>query len=204
MGVIKMNKGTIKIQTGAINWDSLDTFPINRLYWSEKTDITAEAKICYDTSFLYVQLSARETHIRAEESGPLGLPCEDSCLEFFLSPEPEDKRYLNFEINPNGCIYSGIATSIDNLLRLVPENQNLFHPQTERTKNGWTATLQIPFSYLRMFFPNFEATPGKRVLANFYKCGDKTVLPHFLSWNELTSPVPNFHRPCDFGELYFE
>lgn len=199
-----MNKGKIVRQTGNISWDKLDVFPVNRIYWTEKTDISAEARICYDAAFLYVQLSANEKHIRVEESGPLGLPCEDSCLEFFLSPEPNDKRYLNFEINPNGCIYSGIATSINDLLRLIPENQNLFHPQIKQTSNGWRASFQIPFSYIKMFFPNFEAVSGKRVLANFYKCGDKTVTPHFLSWNELSSPVPDFHRRCDFGELYFE
>lgn len=86
MEVIKMHKGTIKIQTGAINWDSLDTFPINRLYWSEKTDITAEAKICYDTSFLYVQLSARETHIRAEQAALWGFPARIAVWNFSCHP----------------------------------------------------------------------------------------------------------------------
>ena len=199
-----MNKGKIVRQADTIHWDTLERFPVNRLYWTRETDISAEARICYDSTALYVQLSAVEKHIRAEESGPLGLPCEDSCLEFFLAPELDDKRYLNFEINPNGCIYSGIATSIKDLLRLIPENQDLFHPRTERTQTGWMATFQIPFSYLKMFFPDFEAIPGKRVLANFYKCGDKTDTPHFLSWNELTSSVPDFHRLCDFGILYFE
>ena len=39
------------------------------------------------------------------------------------------------------------------------------------------------------------------VRANFYKCGDKTAHPHFLSWNPVVSSKPDFHRPECFGEL---
>ena len=35
----------------------------------------------------------------------------------------------------------------------------------------------------------------------FYKCGDKTAHPHFLSWNPVGTPAPDFHRPDFFGEL---
>ena len=39
--------------------------------------------------------------------------------------------------------------------------------------------------------------------ANFYKCGDKTLQPHFLSWSPIHSEKPDFHRPEDFGIINF-
>ena len=41
-----------------------------------------------------------------------------------------------------------------------------------------------------------------RIRANFYKCGDKTAHPHFLSWSPVSTEKPDFHRPEFFGELY--
>lgn len=199
-----MNTGKIVKYTEGMNWDSIIPFSINRIYWSEPTEICAEARICYDEDAIYVRLTAQEREIRAEEKGPSGMPCEDSCLEFFLAPDPEDSRYLNFEFNPNACMYLGIATGIQDLIRLLPENAKLFQPCVEMMETGWSITYQIPNYFIRFFFPKFEAVSGRKVRANFYKCGDKTRIPHFLSWNELTSPAPDFHRSCDFGELFFE
>jgi hypothetical protein len=41
-------------------------------------------------------------------------------------------------------------------------------------------------------------------MANFYKCGDETPEPHFLSWNPIDLPKPNFHVPQFFGQLELE
>ncbi|MBR5570284.1 MAG: hypothetical protein IKW10_05250 [Oscillospiraceae bacterium] len=41
--------------------------------------------------------------------------------------------------------------------------------------------------------------PDVGIRANCYKCGDLTPKPHYLSWNPVTSPNPDFHRPQDFG-----
>ena len=40
--------------------------------------------------------------------------------------------------------------------------------------------------------------------ANFYKCGDRLKQQHYLSWNPIDLPRPNFHCPEFFGELTFE
>lgn len=36
---------------------------------------------------------------------------------------------------------------------------------------------------------------------NFYKCGDLTAEPHYLSWSPIAFERPNFHLPEFFGEL---
>ncbi len=48
-----------------------------------------------------------------------------------------------------------------------------------------------------------DSLEGKRIPANFYKCGDKLRTPHFLSWNKIEIEKPDFHRPDFFGELHF-
>ncbi|MDE6269894.1 MAG: hypothetical protein K2M12_03440, partial [Muribaculaceae bacterium] len=45
---------------------------------------------------------------------------------------------------------------------------------------------------------------GKQLRANFYKCGDLLSTPHFLSWNRVDTPHPDFHRPEYFGAIKFD
>ena len=54
------------------------------------------------------------------------------------------------------------------------------------------------------FHSQIATLDGARMTANFYKCGDKLQTPHFLSWNRIDLPSPNFHRPDFFGTLEFE
>ncbi|MBF1073685.1 MAG: hypothetical protein HXL32_03115, partial [Prevotellaceae bacterium] len=65
----------------------------------------------------------------------------------------------------------------------------------------WELALIIPVS--AFFCHHIQSLSGRTVRANFYKCGDKTLNPHFLSWNAINSPSPDFHRPDCFGELTF-
>ena len=44
---------------------------------------------------------------------------------------------------------------------------------------------------------------GRTMRANFYKCGDLLPRPHFLSWNAISLPRPDFHCPEFFGTLRF-
>lgn len=187
-----------------LDWAQIPSVQIDHLLWSPPVDITATAQICYDDQALYLHLSATEAHIRAEHTGLLDQPCEDSCLEFFFSPCDGDNRYFNFEFNPNCCMYLGIGTGVEDLVRLIPGEQTLFHPKAARTADGWEITYQIPFSFIKRFFPEFSPSSGKTMRANFFKCGDLTVQEHYLSWNKVTSETPAFHRTCDFGMLEFE
>ena len=188
----------------ALDWSKLPVLPIDNLCWTPQIDISAQAQICYDADALYVRLSAREAAIRAEHTGPLGMPCEDSCLEFFFSPIPGDSRYLNIEFNPNGCFYLGIGSCIQDLVRLLPDSGNPFQAEPRRIDGGWEIVYRVPTAFVRRFFPDYAPVSGGTIRANFYKCGDLTPQEHYLSWNPMTCDTPAFHRPCDFGLLTFE
>ena len=183
------------------NWDSLPILSLDHILWEADCGIRAKAQICRDVSALYVHLSAAESSIRAEYTALLSPVHEDSCLEFFFMPE-EENRYMNFEVNPNGCLHIGFGKSRKERITVVCRDaDSLFHLKTAITEDGWEVFYQIPFSFLQLFYPFFR--PEGCLNANFYKCGDKTPEPHFLSWNPVTSSTPDFHRPCDFGKLVF-
>ena len=197
-----MRTYTISPVKNAIDWTSVPTLPIDVQLWGTQTDITAQAQLCYDQDALHIRLQATEAHIRAEENGPLGAPCRDSCLEFFFCPMEGDRRYFNIEFSPTGCFYLGFGTDRYDLVRLIPEG-TLFTPQILRTETGWEISYSIPFSFIRRFFPDFSAEPGKGIRANFYKCGDLTVNEHYLCWNPITQEKPDYHLSQFFAPLYF-
>ena len=64
---------------------------------------------------------------------------------------------------------------------------------------SWDIAMGIPFSLIGMDGKDLPKTAR----ANFFKCADKAAHPHFLSWNPIDVPSPDFHRPDFFGELIF-
>lgn len=182
-------------------WAKIPIIPIDNHLERPLVDISATAQVCYDDETLYVRLAAKEKYIRAEQTGPLDMPCEDSCLEFFFCPMEGDMRYFNIEFNPNCCVYLGLGSCLQDLVRLIPAWENVLCPQTAKTSDGWEITYQVPTSFIRRFFPDFKLEAGKVIRANFYKCGDMTVQNHELCWNRLAEGEHDFHRSCDFGVL---
>ena len=98
-----MKNYTISRCVGAPDWNTIPALAIDHAHLDPDTGIRAFAQIAWDPEALHVRLHAEETQIRAEETGPLGMPCEDSCLEFFFCPMEADLRDLNLEFNPHGC-----------------------------------------------------------------------------------------------------
>ena len=200
-----MKTYTMKKTQGAPNWADHQILPIDTLLWTDSIDVTAQAQVCYDDEKFYLRLEATEPNIRMvnQETDLLAEVCEDSCLEFFLQPT-DRVDYFNFEINPNRAIYLGFGPNLPNNIRqIVPEVQALLDIQTAFTEGGWYVTYQVPFAFIRRFFPDFQPTKGTKVRANFYKCGDETAKMHFLAWNPVAQETPAFHVPKFFGELIF-
>ncbi len=204
-----MKEAVIKRVNGTVDWEQIPCIDINEPLRGKATEVKAHAQICYDDNALYLRLTAFEKYIRAEENGPLGMPCEDSCLEFFFSPNEGDWRYLNLEFNPNCCLYIGMGSGPHDLVRFVFEDESVpgvsFCPKVEYTEDGWNITYQMPYSFIRRYFPDFKAFSGKNMRANFYKCADLGETPHHLQWNPITrTGVSVFHTPQEFGTLHFE
>ena len=118
-----MKEYVVKRVSGKPSWADVEPLKIEVRYANTKDDVSAEAKVCYDESGIYVHLSTNEPHSPAKGKDFLCEPCLDSCLEFFFSPLEDDERYMNLEFNPNGIYYFGIGTSIKTLVRLTEQKR---------------------------------------------------------------------------------
>ncbi len=185
-----------------IDWDSLETMPIDKVLWTEDYGIRAQGQLCYDNKNLYVHLSAVEKDIRAENTEPLSPVYQDSCLEFFFKMD-DSENYFNFEINPNGCLCIQFGPQKTDRIDIVRDDAvDYFGIQADRTSNGWEVFYKIPLSFIQLFYPDYRFKGELK--ANLYKCGNNTVHKHYLAWNRIDLEKPNFHCPEFFGTLHFE
>ena len=182
-------------------WDSIPGFAINNVLWTEDYGISAGGQLCYDEENLYVHLQAAEKEIRAQNTAPLSPVWEDSCLEFFFMIDGADK-YFNFETNPNGCLCLQFGPNRSDRINLIRQDDpGYFDIRTHITEDGWEIYYKIPLRFIQLFYSDYRFEGI--LLANLYKCGDKTVHPHYLSWSGIDLESPNFHCPEYFGRMQF-
>lgn len=165
--------------------------------------------IAYGEQEIYIKYYIREAHVKAEKNRTNEMVCEDSCVEFFVSPE-EDGIYYNFEFNPIGTALMGSGHGrhdsartdpavVDGIRRLTTMGHE---PFTEISGDiNWSLTVAIPLT--TFFRHKVDNLAGKSFRANFYKCGDKLSNPHFVTWNPVGTEKPDYHRPEYFGMLNF-
>ncbi len=185
------------------DWNEIAAVELHHQPWLTPNAVEAKAQLCHDGEKLYVRMTAKEEKIRAELTDVLSQVCNDSCLEFFFAPCADDACYFNFEVNPLGTLYLGFGAARNTRVRqIVKDTQGLFAFKPFRTEDGWGMEYEIPASYIQLYRPAFKLEG--EAACNFYKCGDKTEVPHYLAWSSLTSEKPDYHRRWDFGTLIFE
>ena len=76
-------------------------------------------------------------------------------------------------------------------------------PFQEKSGNfEWEMMIRVPVESFA--FDNIKSLNGLKATANFYKCGDDTTIPHFVTWNPVGTENPDYHRPEFFGKVLFE
>jgi len=115
---------------------------------------------------------------------------------------------MNFETNCIGAMVASRRLGRDEDVQLLtPEEMALikrtctYPREAIQEKDGlfeWQVALEIP---LKLIFRSKAPVFPQPLRVNFYKCGDKTKKPHFLSWNPIPLPSPDFHCPAYFGEI---
>ena len=155
---------------------------------------------------LVVDFRVSGLDLRAENKEDNGRQWEDSCVEVFIQ-DPSSPVYYNFEINALGRILACCGASREGRTHRPEEEMEAIArfasvKKLEEPKEGlqnWRVCIIIPFELIGIDPENVPAS----IRANFYKCGDKTAHPHFVSWSPIDLPAPDFHRPDFFGELRF-
>lgn len=201
-----MKQYTVTWVEGSPDWSSIPAISMDYTYETTPEGIRGYGQVCYGADALLVHLWAENTQLRNEEEGLLASPCNDSCLEFFFCPMEGDKRYFNIEYNMGKCKFLGMGSCIQDLVRFVPaeDEDDLFEPEALRTEDGWEIFYRIPYEFIRRFFPEFRAEPGKVIRANCYHCASLGEPPFYLSWSPIVGLPFKFHRPECFGTMTFE
>ncbi|MDA0660674.1 MAG: carbohydrate-binding family 9-like protein [Planctomycetota bacterium] len=205
------------------NWDNARwrDVPCAELtrYMGKKPDHfpRTQVKLQYDDEALYVIFRVEDRYVRAIAVNNNDAVCTDSCVEFFFSPVSDiAKGYYNLEMNCGGTMLfhcqtasqvnqTPIRTEDIAKIQVVPSLPKRVEPElTEPTT--WTVEYRLPFAAFVHYFPEPIVLPAPGAIwhANFYKIGDHTSHPHWLTWAHVDVPQPDFHRPEFFGKLQFE
>jgi hypothetical protein len=192
-----LDKQNEKLVIDTINWEEYNYKP------------GVSFAIAYSDNEIFLKYYITENYFKAEKTETNQMVCEDSCVEFFVSPG-EDGIYYNLEFNAIGTCLLGSGTGrgnsrradplmISGIRRLTSAGQKPIGEQ--EGKFEWTITVAIPFG--TFFNHEVKSLKGKTFRANFYKCGDKLKVPHYVTWNPIGTEKPDYHRPEYFGELRF-
>lgn len=183
---------------------------IDVLNWKDynyKPDVSLS--IAYSDDELLMKYYVTENFFKAEKTESNQMVCEDSCVEFFVSPT-NDGLYYNLEFNGIGTCLLGTGTGRADSTRANPEIilkirrlTSLGDKPIKETEghHSWTITIAIPFEVF--FHHKIEDLKGKTFRANFYKCGDMLKIPHYVTWNPVGTENPDYHQPKYFGSLKF-
>lgn len=184
--------------------------PIETINWKEYNyKPEAAFAIAYTDKEILLKYYITEEYFKAEKDETNQNVFEDSCVEFFVSPE-DDGIYYNFEFNGIGTCLMGSGTGRENSARADANVISNIRRQTSvgispvKERKGtfsWDITIAIPFE--AFFHHKVGSLKRKSFRANFYKCGDMLAVPHYLTWNPVEAEKPDFHQPGYFGVVKF-
>ncbi|MBQ0077303.1 MAG: hypothetical protein KBS55_01535 [Bacteroidales bacterium] len=202
-----MKQTTLPLVGSFADIQKFSTIAIDCVPWKEEYPYKPEvsAALAHTDKAILVRFSVRQNALRAVCTEANGHVWEDDCVEFFVKA-PGSPFYCNFETNCLGVGLSAIRRSREDFKHfdaakhaLVLRRSSLPAEPVDKTGDcAWTLELEVPFAVLDC--PEKPET----LLANFYKCGDGTATPHFVSWNPIGTAKPDFHCPEYFGELKLE
>ncbi|MBP6231182.1 MAG: hypothetical protein KA397_05970 [Paludibacteraceae bacterium] len=184
---------TNEIHISCLNWEAEFPYLPN-----------CRVHIGWNVTGLFLQFTIQEQQTLATHTSLHGTVCEDSCVEFFVSFD-NLQSFFNFEFNAVGsmhvahraCDGSYKHTLSDADLGRITVQSSLPLRHTVNIHNSdWTLNAHLPASLFNN--PNWNK---QEIWGNFYKCGNKLDVPHYVSWKAIEYEKPNFHLPQFFGKL---
>jgi hypothetical protein len=174
-----------------------------------------QAKMMYDNENLYVIFLVKDRFVRCITKDFNGPVWEDSCVEFFFSPDNNfPERYFNLEINCGGTplmhynTIAGKETTIldpDQIARIEIAHSlpQIVDPEINNQVT-WSVEYRIPVKMFEKYSQVTYPKPGVEWRANFYKIAENNSNPHFITWSVVINDQPNFHLPQYFGLVKFQ
>jgi hypothetical protein len=181
---------------GCVNWTKYPYKP------------NVQFRIAHNGQEIFLYYLVDECDIKAICRSDNGKVWEDSCVEFFVAFPPY-QTYMNIECNCIGRIHAALRTNRENIIAStinfagrIKRWASLGNKTILNASGEWEVAMVIPVEIFGM--QQIDSFDGVEARANFYKCGDKLITPHYLSWHPIDTPKPNFHVPQFFGEIEFE
>ena len=174
--------------------------------WSEGGELPrASFALAYGNEDIYLKYYVTEHTLKAEYSKFNDPVFKDSCVEFFIAFNG-DEKYYNLEFNCTGTSRvqygqhkTGRTFLPASLLKTIKHQTRV---KTSAEGNiDWELTLCIPKKVFK-YHPALLLEKSK-ARVNFYKCGDGLPQPHFLCWNKIEAQKPEFHLSRFFKEIIF-
>ena len=174
---------------------------IDTLNWVEQYPAAPETTftLAHTDEMLYVRFEVKGEVPLATKTEDLQLVNEDACVEIFIG-DADNTHYWNFEFNPAGvCNASHRKERKVDVVRLNAEQlQSIKRFPVQLCAAHWSLLVGIPLELIE-----FDLAHEHARRANLYKCGDKTAMKHYASWNPIEAEAPAFHLPEFFGEIQF-
>ena len=174
---------------------------IDMLNWSELYPDAPETRftLAHTDKMLYVRFEVKGEVPLSTKTNDLELVNEDACVEIFIG-DKDNTHYWNFEFNPAGvCNASHRKERKVDVVRLNSEQlASIQRYGQQLCAAHWTLLIGIPLALIDL---DLNQEHSRRT--NLYKCGDKTPMKHYASWNPINAPAPAFHLPEYFGEIQF-
>ena len=177
------------------------TGSIDQINWPDQYPAVPQTTftLAHTDEILYVRYEVKGEVPLSTKTNDLELVNEDACVEIFIG-DADNTHYWNFEFNPAGvCNASHRKERKVDVVRLNPEQLTSIKRYGQQLCAAhWTLLVGIPLSLIELDLAREHARR-----ANLYKCGDKTSMKHYASWNPILAEAPAFHLPEFFGEIQF-
>ena len=175
----------------------------------------ASFKIMYSDTDLYIRYQVEETEIRSiygQDSA--SKPWTDDCMELFIAPVNETAVYYNIEMNctGHGIVGYGVGKPdrghfgedrMKRIRRYSSLGNEAFGDRISSKPVCWNMIIVIPLDLICQG-RSVDSLKGQIVRGNVFKCGDQMQNSHYLTWNPVGTPRPDYHRPEFFGYFEFE
>jgi hypothetical protein len=184
-----------------------EKYAIDNLLWTDSGYFPSVSfSIAHTADGIALKYFVKEQHTVATYKTVNDPVYKDSCVEFFIGFG--DGQYYNLEFNALGTSLVGFGkdrngrTPVpDNKVSSIKALSNINWAEDPTGFNEWELALLVPFD---VFIHNdIKTLNGTTCRANFFKCGDELPEPHFISWSNILSPVPDFHLSAFFGTIKF-
>lgn len=202
---------TRKLGEAALQLEAISVQTISCNNWAAEYPYAPRVnfRIAHNDQAIFIRFDVEENYTMARVTEDNGEVWTDSCVEFFLSLD--NSGHYNFEFTCIGKALAGFRKERPHathgspeVMRTIQRYSSLGSSNFEEItgENNWSLTVAIPVNAL--FKHKVNRLSGLKAKANVYKCGDHLSKPHFLSWQPIDTPAPDFHVPAFFTEIEFQ